>query len=419
MNTFGLLFLFMLMLTTAVRLWLLRRQVIHVRAHRERVPEAFAGEIDPAEHRKAADYTIARAGLGACDVLLGTALTAFWTLGGGIDLLDTLWKNTGWSAVATGTGVIVSFALINAAAELPLSIWAVFVIEERFGFNRMTAKLFIADLGKSIVLGLVLGVPLAAGALWLMHAAGEQWWLWVWALWLAFSLLLAWAWPRFLAPLFNRFSPLPEGDLRTRVETLLARCGFRSRGVFVMDGSKRSAHGNAYFTGIGNSKRIVFFDTLLEALSPGEIEAVLAHELGHYRLRHVAKRLALTALLGFAGFALLGWIATQTWFYTGLGVTQPSAHAALLLFLLAGSVFAWPLTPLAAFYSRRHEYEADEYAARYSDAACLVDALVKLHRENATTLTPDPIYAAVHYSHPPALARIARLKRFAAGSKTA
>lgn len=409
-NHFTWIFLSFLALSLGLRLWLARRQARHVARHREQVPPAFANVITPDEHRKAADYTIARVKLGMAELVLGTLVLLGWTLGGGLQLLDEAWRAGGWPPMAVGTAVILSVFLIGAAIELPLSAYATFVLEERFGFNRTTPATFIADLFKGLVLLLLLGTPLAAAALWFMHHTGAWWWLWVWALWLGFTLLLTWAWPTLIAPWFNRFSPLEDPSLRARIEALLERCGFRSSGVFIMDGSKRSAHGNAYFTGVGNSKRIVFFDTLLDSLQPAEIEAVLAHELGHFRLRHIRNRLLASALASLGVLALLGWLSGQAWFYTGLGVDRPAPHLALLLFLLAGPAFGFFLTPLAALWSRRHEFEADEYAVRQSDGAALIRALVTLYRDNASTLTPDPVHSAFYDSHPPAPVRIQRLK---------
>jgi Zn-dependent protease with chaperone function len=414
MNWFTWLFLGAIGLSCAVRLWLSVRQIRHVSFHRDTVPAAFAGNVSLAEHQKAADYTIAKSRLGRLDLLLATVVLLVWTLGGGLELIDALWRGMSWDPPVTGTAVVLSVFIINALLDVPLSAWATFVIEERFGFNRMTPRLFVADLLKGIVLLLLLGAPLTLAALWLMRNMGGGWWLYVWALWLTFSLLLAWAYPAFIAPLFNKFSALPEGSLRSRVEHLLERCGFRSRGIFVMDGSKRSAHGNAYFTGIGNNKRIVFFDTLLERLNDVEIEAVLAHELGHFRLRHILKLLASGASLSLAALATLGWLATQSWFYAGLGVATPSAHAALLLFLLAAPAFTVLFHAVAAAISRKHEFEADAYASQHSDAKALARALVTLYSENATTLTPDPLHSAFYDSHPPAPIRIARLEALSA-----
>jgi STE24 endopeptidase len=395
---------------TALELWLSSRQASAVARHRDAVPTAFAGSVSAAEHAKAADYTLAKERVARVGALLDAALTLALTVGGGIAAVDALWRHGSVAEPWLGVLVIASVVLLIQLLHLPLTLWRTFVIETRFGFNRTTPALFLADLGKSLALALVLGGPLLLATLALMQRAGRAWWVWVFFLWLGFMLLMTWAWPVFIAPLFNRFSPLTDAALKARVEGLLERCGFTSRGVFVADNSRRSSHGNAYFTGIGRHKRIVFFDTLLERLGQAEVEAVLAHELGHFRLRHVRKRLALSVVTTFAGLALLGWLAAQPGFYQALGVPRPSTHAALLLFVLAVPAFTFFITPLAALWSRLHEFEADAFATRYASAAELASALVKLHRDNASTLTPDPVYVAFYYSHPPPLARIARLR---------
>jgi len=403
--------LFLLALTagTALRLWLGSRQIAAVQAHRDRVPGPFEGQISLADHQRAADYTVARVRLGRVAVVVDALVTLGLTLGGGIALVDAAWRSTGWGQPWLGAAVIFTVLLFAGLINLPFSIWRTFRLEARFGFNRTTPGLFVTDLLKSLLLGLLLGGPLLIAVLLLMERAGRWWWLYAWAVWIGFSLLLAWAWPRFLAPIFNRFTPLEDEALRVRIEALLARCGFDARGVFVMDGSRRSTHGNAYFTGIGRNKRVVFLDTLLEKLGAAEIEAVLAHELGHFRLRHIHQGLLLSAVSALAGLALLGWLARQPGFYAALGVPLPSTHAALLLFLLVAPVFTYFLTPLRAWWSRRHEFQADEFAAGYADARALADALVKLYRDNASTLTPDRLHSAFYDSHPPALVRIARL----------
>lgn len=393
-----------------IELWLAERQSRHVRAHRERVPGPFAASISASEHGKAAEYTLARLRHGRIASLLDAALTLALTVGGGIAAVDMLWRHTRLSEPWLGVAVIASVALLLQLVHLPLSAWRTFGLEARFGFNRTTAALYLADLGKSLALAVLIGAPLLTAILLLMQRAGRWWWMWAWALWLGFTLLMAWAWPAFIAPLFNRFLPLEDRSLRERIEALLGRCGFTSRGVFVVDSSRRSTHGNAYFTGIGRHKRIVFFDTLLERLTATEVEAVLAHELGHFRLRHVRKRILLSVALAFAGLAVLGWLAAQPDFYRALGVSVPSTHAALLLFALALPAFTFFVTPLASLWSRRHEFEADDFAMRHASGAELTSALVKLHRDNASTLTPDPVYAAFYYSHPPPLERITRLR---------
>ena len=408
MLPFTLLFLFMLALSVGVEAWLARRQLHHVLAHRDAVPEAFRKRVPLEDHRKAADYTVARVRLGLVHMAIGTMVLLAWTLGGGVAVLDAAWRDLAGPGLLAGTGLLVSALLIGVVIELPLAVWKTFRLEARFGFNRTTPRLFVLDTLKSLLLALALATPLAWAALWLMAQAGPAWWAWLWALWIGFNLLLVWAWPRFIAPLFNKFKPLEDAALRERIDALLERTGFTSRGLFVMDGSRRSAHGNAYFTGLGRNKRIVFFDTLLEGLNPVEVEAVLAHELGHFRRRHITKRLVSGALLSLAGLALLGWLAEMPWFYRGLGVDTPSDAAALLLFALALPAFTTLLTPVGAWLSRRHEFEADAFAAEHSDATALVRALVKLYRDNANTLTPDPLHSAFHDSHPPAPVRIAR-----------
>lgn len=411
MHPFTLVFLVMLALVTATQWWLARRQIAHVRARRESVPPAFAGEIPLAAHRKAADYTVARARLGQLENVYGAAILLLWTLGGGLALLDRIWRAALDGTLYAGTLFLLSLLLIAGLLELPFAALRTFGIERRFGFNRTTPALFVADLGKQALLAVVIGALLILAALWLMQAAGSLWWLYLWLLWSAFSVLMVWAYPTLIAPLFNRFQPLARDDLRRRLEDLLARTGFRSEGIYVVDSSRRTAHGNAYFTGFGRAKRIVFFDNLLESLAEAEVEAVVAHELGHYKLHHITERMALLLGISLAALALLGWLAAQPWFYHALGVTRPSNHAALALFVLVGPVFSFFLTPLFARGSRRHEHEADDFAAAQSDAAALTSALVKLYRENAATLTPDPLHSAFYDSHPPAPVRLARLRQ--------
>ncbi|HHH45781.1 MAG TPA: M48 family peptidase [Thiotrichales bacterium] len=403
-------FLLLLALSTGVQLWLTRRHMRHVKAHADRVPEPFRENIPLEAHRRAAEYTLARARLDQAETLWQAVVLLGWTLGGGLDLLDGFWRGFGWEPVATGTAVLLSALAINSLLELPFSIWHTFVIEDRFGFNRTTPATFVSDLLKQALLLVVIGGPLIALVLWLMERAGSLWWFDVWLVWMGFTLLMMWAWPTFIAPLFNRFEPLKDEALRQRIERLLSRAGFSSQGVFVMDGSRRSGHGNAYFTGFGRNKRIVFYDTLLDTLSPDEIEAVLAHELGHFRRRHVQKQLAVMALLSLAGLWLLGWLMNTPAFFAGLGVSHPSTYNGLLLFLMVMPLFGVFLQPVINAFSRRYEFEADDFAARQTDARRLVSALVKLYRENASTLTPDPLYSAFHDSHPPAPVRIAHLQ---------
>ena len=409
MNNFTLLFIAALAVSVGLRLWLARRHITHVHGHRDHVPGNFAGRITIDEHRKAADYTVTNTRVGILSLGWDALLLLGWTLGGGLDLLDGAWRSAGFSDVVTGTSVILSAMVIMTLLDLPFSLYHTFVVEERFGFNRSTAAIFITDLLKSGVLLALIGGPMIALALWIMDTSGGNWWLYVWIVWLAFTLVMFWAYPAVIAPLFNRFTPLDDDALKERIQSLMDKCGFRSRGIYVMDGSKRSGHGNAYFTGFGNNKRIVFFDTLLESLEADEIEAVLAHELGHFRLKHIQKRLFSTALLSFCGLALLGWLAQQTWFYQGLGVSQSSHWMALLLFIMVLPVFTFILQPVLSRLSRKHEFEADAYAVKQSSGADLIQALVKMYRENASTLTPDPLYSAWHDSHPSAPVRIARI----------
>ncbi len=412
-STFTTIFLVALTLAVATQLWLAQRQLRSVLGHRNRVPDAFAGSISLEAHQKAADYTAARVRFSRIDILWSALLLLGWTLGGGLQWLDDFWNRPNLGYIGSGTAVILSVMLLSSLLEMPLSAWRTFVIEQRFGFNRMTPVLFAKDLLKGALLTLVIGGPLAALVLWIMDSSGDLWWLYVWIVWVLFSLLMMWAWPTLIAPLFNRFQPLEDNALRQRIEALLDKCGFHSKGIFVMDGSTRSAHGNAYFSGLGNNKRIVFYDTLIEQLDADEIEAVLAHELGHFRLRHIRKRMIWMSLISLAALALLGWLSGQGWFYLGLGVERPSPHMALLLFVMLSPVFGYFLTPLMSWLSRKHEFEADDYAARQSDATLLVRALVKMYEENASTLTPDELYSAFYDSHPPAPIRIRHLQRLA------
>ncbi|HVW68561.1 MAG TPA: M48 family metallopeptidase [Steroidobacteraceae bacterium] len=409
MHWLTLLFLAAVVLSTALELWLSQRQIGAVAAHRNRVPEPFAAAVSADEHAKAADYTIAKARFGRVAEVLNAVVTLVLTLGGGIAAIDALWRHTGWSQPWLGTAVVGSVLLLTAVIHLPLSVWSTFKLEARFGFNRTTPALFIADLAKSLLLSVLIGGPLLVATLALMERAGRLWWIWAWLLWLAVMFIMTWAYPAFIAPLFNKFSPLKDDVLKSRIEALLTRCGFKSRGVFVVDNSRRSSHGNAYFTGIGTNKRIVFFDTLLDRLTHQEVEGVLAHELGHFSLKHVRKRLIVSVATTFIALAILGWLTEEPAFYSALGVPTPSTHAALLLFITASPFFTFFITPLGSFWSRRHEFEADAFATQHANASELANALVKLYRDNASTLTPDPVYVAFHYSHPPALERIGRL----------
>jgi STE24 endopeptidase len=415
-STVSLVFAAALLLSLAAKLWLATRQMRHVASHRDAVPAAFAGTVTPEAHRRAADYTLAKGRFGLLGAAFGALVVLGWTLLGGLDLLNQ-WLlgalQPRFGDMAYQLGLLVAFALIGAALDLPFELYSTFRIEQRFGFNRITPRLFVTDLLKNTLVGALIGLPLAALILWLMGAAGSLWWLWAWGAWMAFNLVLLVVYPTLIAPLFNKFEPLADAELKARVQSLMQRCGFAAKGLFVMDGSRRSAHANAYFTGLGAAKRVVFFDTLLQRLSPGEVEAVLAHELGHFSHRHVQKRIA--GIFGFSllALALLGWLSTQTAFYEGLGVVPnigvPNDALALLLFMLALPPFGFFVSPLMAHFSRRHEFEADAYACALADGRDLANALLKLHEDNAATLTPDPVYVRFYYSHPPASERLAAL----------
>jgi STE24 endopeptidase len=414
MHWFAETFIVLLVAATLTRSWLNQRQVAAVLRHRDQVPEAFRDQIDLASHQKAADYTVASAQVSRWDTLLDAIVALVVTLGGGLSMIDRWWQAAELPPVWHGTAVVLSTFLLISLISLPLSIWRTFGVEARFGFNRTTAALFVADLFKGLLLGLLLGGPLVFVVLFLMQRAGTLWWLYAWIVWVGFTVLITWAYPTLIAPLFNKFTPLTDEALRQRTEALLERCGFSSRGVFVMDGSRRSVHGNAYFTGVGRSKRIVFFDTLIERLQIAEVEAVLAHELGHFRLHHVRWRLLLSLGFGLVGLAVLGALAQWPDFYRAFGIAIASPHMALLLFVFVLPAFTYFTTPLGAWWSRKHEFEADEFAAQFADARQLAQALVKLYRDNATTLTPDRIHSAFYDSHPPALVRISRLQQLAA-----
>ena len=410
-SSFTALFLVALGAGLLTRLWLARRQMRHVAAHRGAVPPAFAAIIGLDAHRKAADYTVARVRVGIVDVLVSAALLLALSVGGGLQRLHELTAGIFEAgSLSHGVAFISAVAIVSWIVELPLTLYRSFGLEARFGFNRLTPGLFVADAVKGILLSALIGLPLIAFVLWLMEAMGDMWWLYVWAFWLVFNLLVLLVYPSFIAPLFNKFKPLEDGALKNRIEGLMTRCGFRLSGLFVMDGSKRSAHGNAYFTGFGAAKRIVFFDTLLDKLDTTEVEAVLAHELGHYHHHHLWKRLAVIGTGSLAFFALLGHLASQEWFFSGLGMHTAGTAPTLVLFALVLPVFSFPLTPLMSMWSRTHEFQADAYAARQAPAQALVSALVKLYRDNASTLTPDPLYSGVYDSHPPAAIRIARLQ---------
>ena len=406
---FTLIFLAAFSLTLAARLWLTLRQIRFVAAHRAAVPADFAERITLAAHQKAADYTVDRNKLAIFTTLIEAALLFALTVGGVLAWLHDFWSAR-LDGLPYGLALIFSVMGISALIDLPFGLYRQFVIEARYGFNRMTLGLFCADLAKQTLLGILIGAPVILAVLWLMGAMGTFWWLYVWLFWCAFNLLALFIYPTWIAPLFNKFSPLEDGEMKTRIEALLARCGFRSSGLFVMDGSKRSSHGNAYFTGFGNNKRIVFFDTLLSRLAPSEIEAVLAHELGHFRRHHVVKRIITLFVVALGFLWLLGQLIDAPWFYAGLGVPGQSTALALILFFLVIPVFTFPFSPLFSHLSRRHEFEADAYAAEHTVAADLSKALVKLYQDNASTLTPDPLHSLFYDSHPPAAVRIARLQ---------
>jgi STE24 endopeptidase len=417
MHTFTAVFLAALALTIGLRLWLARRHMRHIAHCRDNVPADFSTHIGLPAHQKAADYSTAKTRLGMIDMLIGAALLLALTLGGALQALHDAWLRIfDAGSYAQGIALFAGVALISGLVDLPLSLYRTFVIEARFGFNKMTLTLFFADLAKQTLIGAALGLPLLLCVLWLMQRMGEQWWLYVWVTWIAFNLLVLTLYPTLIAPLFNKFTPLDDISLKSRIEALLAKCGFRVQGLYVMDSSRRSSHGNAYFTGFGASKRIVLFDALIARLAPAEIEAVLAHELGHFRHHHVWKRMAALFALSLVFLWLLGYAMEHDWFYAGLNVQARSTALALMLFFLVVPVFTFLLHPLTSLYSRKHEYEADAYAARHTIPADLIHALVKLYQDNAATLTPDPLYSAFYDSHPPALLRIARLQNaFAPG----
>ncbi len=396
-------------LGTIIQFLLTKRRINHVQSHSNTVPEAFSDKIPLESHQKAAKYTQAKVKTGIYEYILSMAFLLIWTLGGGLQLLDTTWRSAELTELWTGVGFILSTFVIMSLLDLPISAYRTFGLEQRFGFNRSTPKIFITDLLKNAIVALVIGTPMIVLILWIMASTGNLWWLFVWITWLGFSLFMMWAYPAFIAPLFNKFRPLENQELRTRIENLLSRNGFTSNGIFVMDGSSRSTHGNAYFTGLGANKRIVFFDTLINELSIDEIEAVLAHELGHFKCNHIKKRIAVLGFVFFVGLALLGWLINESGFYTGLGVSQSSNYMALILFVMVSPVFTYFLQPLFSHISRKHEFEADDFAAAQAQTGNLIHALVKLYKENANTLTPDPIYSAFHDSHPPAPIRIAHL----------
>ena len=420
-------FAFFLLAGMLLRLWLATRQIRHVARHRDQVPADFAQRIPLSAHQRAADYTLVKSRFGIIEMALHAVVVLGWTLLGGLDTLNHFLLDQMGGGMWQQIALLASFALISGLIDLPSSLYQTFVIEQRFGFNQMTLKLWLSDLLKSTLVGVAIGLPLAALILWLMGATGSLWWLWAWCTWMGFNLLLMVVYPLFIAPIFNKFKPLDDASLAARVTALMQRGGFASKGLFVMDGSRRSAHANAYFTGFGAGKRVVFYDTLLKQLTPEEVEAVLAHELGHFKHKHIVRRIIGMFAISLLGFALLGWLATKGWFYTGLGVmpnfsipgvagSAPNDALALLLFMLAVPVFTVFLSPLFAQMSRKHEFEADAYAIAQTQGADLASALLKLHEDNASTLTPDPVYVKFYYSHPPATERLARISHSAPGA---
>lgn len=410
MNEFSWIFLAAVLLMTAVEIWLSFRQGRYVAAHRDEVPAAFKEQISLNAHQKAADYTVAKGKFKRTETFYSMVILLLWTLGGGLAVLYGAWSQLEMGPMLGGVIFFLSFLLIGSLLELPFSYYKTFVLEDKFGFNRQTPGLFFSDFIKQTILMLVVGGLLIWVALWMMNSAGELWWLYLWAAWMGFAVFMMWAYPAFIAPLFNKFTPLEDEQLQQRVENLLSRCGFKSQGIFVMDGSRRSGHGNAYFTGMGSNKRIVFFDTLLNTLNEDQIEAVLAHELGHFSRKHVVKNMFVMAGLSLLGLALLGWASGEAWFFEGLGANTESNAMSLALFMLVIPVFLFFLHPLMTALSRKYEYEADDYAASVANADDLIAALVALYKENASTLTPDPLVSAVYDSHPPAALRIAHLQ---------
>lgn len=412
--TFSVLFVIFLGITVSLQFWLSTRQIRHVARHRQAVPAEFAEKISLAAHQKAADYTIAKTQFGLVSLFVSVIVLLAFTLFGGLQLLAvTLFKSVG-DGMVYQLSLVVGFAVISSVIDLPFDYYRQFVLEEKFGFNKMSIKLFFTDMIKSTLLGAAIGLPLLWVVISLMDKAGTMWWLYAWLVWSGFQLLMMLIFPTWIAPLFNKFTPLADEALKNRIEGLMQRVGFASKGLFVMDGSKRSAHGNAYFSGFGNNKRIVFYDTLIERLAPEEVEAVLAHELGHFKLKHIVKRMIVMFAVSLGFLALLGYLKSQIWFYTGLGVdpvmfASSNSAMALILFMITLPVFTFVLSPLTSISSRKHEFEADAFAVKHTNANDLVTALVKLYEDNASTLTPDPVHSAFYDSHPPASIRIAHL----------
>jgi STE24 endopeptidase len=410
MNTFTIIFLFALTISFSIQFWLAKRQASYVASHRSAVPEAFKDRVSLEAHQKAADYTIEKGNLGEIDSIIGVIVLLLLTLGGVINWAFEFWSAQVSSPLIAGVAASATIFVLMTLIDIPTSLYQTFVIEEKYGFNKSTVQQFVKDHLMQLALGAAIGLPILALILWVMDSVGSLWWLWAWLIIISFSLLMSWLFPTVIAPLFNKFTPMEEGSLKDRIQGLLARCGFNSQGIFIMDGSKRSGHGNAYFTGLGNNKRIVFFDTLVKSLDEEELEAVLAHELGHFKCKHVIKMLIASSIMSLISLAILGWLISQPWFFTGLGVQQASNAAALLLFLLVSPSFTLFMQPISAYFQRKFEFEADDFAANNAKSTKMISGLVKLYEENASTLTPDPLYSAFHYSHPPAAIRIAHLE---------
>ena len=413
MNEFSYLFLFFLTGSVSLKLWLNARQSRHIMLHRQQVPDDFVGKIDLEAHQKAADYTIAKTNIASISTLISSAILIMLTLGGGLNLLLSMSQSYIGSDILVGICLIMSTFILSYFIELPIDIYQTFKIEQKFGFNRTTTGQFIKDQLIQLALMLIIGCPLIYALLWVMGEMGDYWWLYAGVLTVSFTFFMTWLVPTLIAPLFNKFTPLEDEQLKNKIQHLFERCGFNSKGIYVMDGSRRSGHGNAYFTGIGNNKRIVFYDTLIESLDADEVEAVLAHELGHFKCKHVRRQMVVSSLVTLAAFALLGWLKQQNWFFDGLAVLQITDASALLLFLLISPIFSTFIHPISSYYQRKFEFEADAFASTMSKPEYLIQALVKLYRENASTLTPDPLYSSFHHSHPPAGVRINHLKSLA------